>query len=135
VKKILCVLIVLSASAASAQIEIDKQMHFMAGGLASGFGYTYVYEKTQDKTKATLAGIGLAILAGIIKETIDSRQKNDKFDLKDLTATTLGGITISVTINLIKNDKNNKRIRKKRLELDAGKNNSRRKSNRSSKRN
>ncbi len=107
----------------------------MAGSLASGFGYTYVFEKTKDKKKATLAGIGLAILAGTIKETIDSRQKNDKFDLRDLAATTLGGITISVTINLIKNDKNNKRIRKKSLELDAGKNNSRRKSNRSSKRN
>jgi uncharacterized protein YfiM (DUF2279 family) len=130
VKKILFVLTALSVSVASAQIAQDKQMHFGAGGLVSGFGYTYVFEKTQDKTKATLAGIGLAILAGTIKETIDSQQRNDKFDMEDLAATTLGGITISVTINLIKNDRNNKKIRKRRLGLSLGKNRGRRKSNR-----
>ena len=121
-KKILYILLALSITTASAQYgEHDKKLHFLAGGLASGFGYTYVYEKTEDKTKATLAGIGLAILAGTIKETIDS--KKDRFDLNDLAATTLGGITISVTINLIKNDRKNKKIRKKRLVLDIGKNN------------
>lgn len=134
-KKIICALIALSVFAANAQIEQDKQMHFMAGSLASGFGYTYVFEKTQDKKKATLAGIGLAILAGTIKETIDSKQRGDKFDFQDLTATALGGITISVTINLIKNDRKNKKIRKKPLEWNTGENNSRRKSNRSSTRN
>jgi uncharacterized protein YfiM (DUF2279 family) len=135
VKKIIGALIALSVFAANAQIEQDKQMHFMAGSLASGFGYTYVFEKTQDKKKATLAGIGLAILAGTIKETIDSKQRGGKFDFQDLTATTLGGITISVTINLIKNDRKNKKIRKKPLEWNTGENNSRRKSNRSSTRN
>jgi len=108
--------------AANSQIAQDKQMHYGAGALASGFGYTYVFEKTQDKTKATLAGIGLAILAGTIKETIDSQQKNDKFDMEDLAATTLGGITVSVTINLIKNDRKNKKSRKRRLGLRLGKN-------------
>jgi len=121
VKKI-CVLIALSVSVANAQIEQDKQLHFLAGGLASSYGYTYVYDKTQDKKKATLAGIGLAIIAGTIKETIDSRQHNNKFDMEDLAATALGGITISVTINLIKNDRKNKNIRKKRLDLGLGKN-------------
>jgi len=124
VKKI-CVLIALSVSVANAQIEQDKQLHFLAGGLASSYGYTYIYGKTQDKKKATLAGIGLAILAGTIKETIDSRQHNNKFDVEDLAATTLGGITVSVTINLIKNDRKNKKIRKKRLDLGLGKNRNR----------
>ena len=128
--KKICVLIALSVSVASAQIEQDKQLHFLAGGLASSYGYTYVYSKTQDKKKATLAGIGLAILAGTIKETIDSRQHNNKFDMEDLAATTLGGITISVTINLIKNDRKNKKIRKRRLGLSLGKNRGGRKSNR-----
>ena len=116
-KKYLVIILVLIAIVANGQIEEDKQMHFMAGSLASGFGYTYVFEKTQDKKKATIAGIGLAVLVGTIKETIDSQQKNDKFDLRDLAATTLGGITISVTINLIKNDRKNKKIRKRRLDL------------------
>ena len=117
--KKICVifLTVLSVSVANAQIEQDKQLHFLAGGLASSYGYTYVYGKRQDKKKATLAGIGLAILAGTIKETIDSRQHNNKFDMEDLAATTLGGITISVTINLINNDRKRKKFRKKKLEL------------------
>ena len=122
-KKIICVLFALFVFVNSnAQIEQDKQLHFLAGGLASSYGYTYVFDKTQDKTKATFAGIGLAILAGTIKETIDSRQYNNKFDMEDLAATTLGGITISVTINLIKNDRKSKKIRKRRLDLGLGKN-------------
>ena len=134
-KKILCALIYLFAFVANCQIAEDKKLHFAAGGIASSFGYTYVFEKTQDKTKATFAGIGLAILTGAIKETIDSRKPGNKFDLEDLTATALGGITVSVTINLFNNDKSNKKVRKRRLDVSLGKNNNRRKSNRNSKRN
>ena len=111
-----------TAVTANAQIEQDKQLHFLAGGLASSYGYTYVFDKTKNKTKATFAGIGLAIIAGAIKETVDSRQYNNKFDIEDLAATTLGGITVSVTINLIKNDRKSKKIRKRRLDLGLGKN-------------
>ena len=90
-KKIICVLFaVVTAVTANAQIEQDKQLHFLAGGLASSYGYTYVFDKTKNKTKATFAGIGLAIIAGAIKETVDSRQYNNKFDIEDLAATTLG---------------------------------------------
>lgn len=122
-KKLICVLFaVVTAVTANAQIEQDKKLHFLAGGLASSYGYTYVYEKTQDRTKATFAGIGTAILAGVLKETIDSRQHGNSFDIQDLAATTLGGITISVTINLIKNDRKNKKVRKRRLDLGLGKN-------------
>lgn len=118
-KSKLCVifLIALSVSVANAQIPKDKQLHFAAGTIAGAFGYNYTYKKTNDKLKSTIAGIGLAILAGTIKETIDSQQKKDKFDTGDLAATTLGGITVSVTINLIKNDRKNKKIRKRRLDL------------------
>ena len=114
-------LIVLSAAVVNAQVDQDKKLHFLAGGLASSYGYTYTYDKTKNKTKATFAGIGLAMLAGAIKETIDSRQHNNKFDLEDLAATTLGGITIGVTINLFNNDRKSKKIRKRRLDLGLGK--------------
>ena len=76
-------LIVLSAAVVNAQVDQDKKLHFLAGGLASSYGYTYTYDKTKNKTKATFAGIGLAMLAGAIKETIDSRQHNNKFDLDE----------------------------------------------------
>ena len=110
--QILLVLFVLIAYVANSQIvplEKDKQLHFLAGTLTSAVGYHYVYNKTHDKTKATLAGIGCAILAGTIKETIDSRKPGNKFDPQDLAATTLGGITISVTINLFNKKKKNVR--------------------------
>ena len=116
----LCVLFVLSALVSNAQIPKDKQLHFAAGMIASSTGYGYVWNKTKDKKKALIAGIGTAILAGTAKEILDSRQVNNKFDIKDLTATTLGGITIGVTINLIKPKKNvgiNKTVLQRRVDL------------------
>ena len=113
----LCVLFVLFAFVSNAQLlsEKDKQLHFVAGSLASAAGYTYVWNKTKDKKLSLMAGIGTSILAGSIKEILDSTQPGNKFDTRDLTATALGGITVSVTINLFNNDKSNKKVRKRRL--------------------
>ena len=116
----LCVLFVLFAPVSNAQIPKDKQLHFAAGMIASSTGYGYVWNKTKDKKKALIAGIGTAILAGTAKEILDSRQANNKFDIKDLTATTLGGITIGVTINLFKRKKNvgiNETVLQRRVDL------------------
>ena len=116
----LCVLFVLSALVSNAQIPKDKQLHFAAGIVASSTGYGYVWNKTKDKKKALIAGIGTAILAGTAKEIFDSRQSDNRFDVKDLAATTLGGITIGVTINLFKREKNvgiNKTILQRRVDL------------------
>lgn len=104
----LCVLFVMGTVAfANAQLlqEKDKQLHFAAGSLASAAGYTYVFSKTKNKKKALLAGIGSAILAGTVKELLDSSQPKNRFDTRDLTATALGGITMSVTINLFNKKK------------------------------
>ena len=102
----ICVLFVMGiVGFANAQIPKDKKLHFAAGALASTTGYTYVWQKTKDKKKAMLAGIGTAILAGTIKELVDSSQPNNSFDTKDLAATALGGITVSVTINLFNKKK------------------------------
>ena len=90
---------------ANAQIPRDKQLHFAAGTIAGATGYTYVWQKTKDKNKAMLAGIGTALLAGTVKELIDSTQDSNYFDTKDLAATALGGVTISVTINLFNKKK------------------------------
>ena len=102
----ICVLFVMGiVGFANAQIPEDKKLHFAAGTLAGTTGYSYVWQKTKDKKKAMLAGIGTAILAGTIKELVDSSQPNNKFDTKDLAATALGGITVSVTINLFNKKK------------------------------
>ena len=108
------------AGSANSQIQKDKQLHFAAGMIASSTGYGYVWNKTKNKKKALIAGIGTAILAGTAKEILDSRQANNKFDVNDLTATTLGGITIGVTINLFKRKNNvgiNKTILQRRVDL------------------
>lgn len=79
--------------------EKDKQLHFGAGLLSGSIGYTFIYNKTQDKKKAMIGGIATSILAGIAKETYDSTKGND-FDERDILATALGGITVNITIPL-----------------------------------
>ena len=117
----LCILFIVSTiNFTNAQIAKDKQLHFAAGMIASSTGYGYVWNRTKDKKKALIAGIGTAILAGTAKEILDSRQINNKFDVNDLAATTLGGITIGVTINLIKPKKYvgiNKTVLQRRVDL------------------
>tara|TARA_Y100000361_G_C11112582_1_gene318474 strand:+ start:83 stop:424 length:342 start_codon:yes stop_codon:yes gene_type:complete len=81
--------------------EQDKQLHFGAGMITSGLGYTWSFNKHQDKKKALITGIATSIVAGIAKETFDSIRGGD-FDERDILATTLGGITVSVTIPLFK---------------------------------
>ena len=83
----------------------DKHLHFAAGNAFGTVGYSYVYLKTKNKKKAIIGGLISATLVGTIKETIDSTQPNNRFDIKDLAATALGGITISVTFNLFNKKK------------------------------
>ena len=111
--KRLAVVLFFTLSITNAQeIPKDKQMHFVAGTITGTLGYDYVYGKTKDRKKAFAAGILTSIGAGILKESFDATRPGNKFDLRDLTATTLGGITVGVTINLF--DKKKKKKIKKR---------------------
>ena len=100
----LILLLLLTTIPASAQLltEPDKKMHFIAGAFTSALGYAVAYEFTQDKEKAVLYGIGTAILIGTIKEISDSTQSGNSFDGRDLLATTYGGISVGITIDLIR---------------------------------
>ena len=79
--------------------EKDKQLHFAAGALSGTVGHLYFFNKTQDKKTAIIAGISTSLLAGLAKETYDASQ-GGKFDGRDILATTLGGITVNITIPL-----------------------------------
>tara|TARA_R110002012_G_scaffold37245_1_gene104504 strand:- start:837 stop:1223 length:387 start_codon:yes stop_codon:yes gene_type:complete len=103
----------------------DKKLHYAAGILYGSVGYSYVWLKTKNKNKAIMGGLCSSLMVGIGKELIDSTQKGNMFDVEDLAATALGGISIGVTFNLFKNEKNSKKIRKRRLGLFIGPNNSR----------
>jgi uncharacterized protein YfiM (DUF2279 family) len=115
--KRLAVVLFFTLSITNAQeIPKDKQMHFVAGTITGTLGYNYVYSKTKDRKKAFVAGIITSIAVGICKESLDATQPGNKFDLKDLATTTLGGITVGIVINLFdkKKKKKKKKIKKRK---------------------
>ena len=98
-------LFVINLNAQTFVEQKDKHLHFAAGAMFGTVGYSYVYLKTKNKKKAIIGGLISATLVGTIKETLDSTNPKNKFDLEDLAATALGGITISVTFNLFNKKK------------------------------
>ena len=100
-KKILFLLLVLPTfTNAQLLTEPDKQLHFTAGAVIQAGTYAIVYNKTKDKKKALLYSLGTAILAGTLKDLADSRQMGNRFDTRDLLATSYGALSIGVTIQL-----------------------------------
>tara|TARA_R110000772_G_scaffold9681_3_gene31721 strand:- start:21 stop:245 length:225 start_codon:yes stop_codon:yes gene_type:complete len=68
--------------------------------MVSAATYSIVYSKTKSKKKALIYSVASSILIGTLKEIADSREKGNRFDKRDLLATTYGGLTIGVTFNL-----------------------------------
>lgn len=89
--------------------EEDKQIHFAAGAITSTLVYDYVYRKTESTKKAVIYSIASSIIVGTIKEIVDSREVGNRFDSRDLLATTYGGITLSLTFNILTKKKKRKR--------------------------
>ena len=108
-KLIILLLLLPTLSFAQLLTEEDKQMHFAAGAITSTLVYDYVYNKTESKKKALVYSIGSSILVGTLKELVDSRQDGNRFDGRDLLATTYGGITLSLTFNILTKKKKRKR--------------------------
>jgi len=111
--KKLAVVLFFTLSITNAQdIPKDKKLHFQAGVITGAIGYDFVYSKTKDRNKAFAAGILTSVLAGVAKETYDSTRQGNKFDIKDLGATALGGVSVNLTIKLFnkKKKKNEKNI-------------------------
>ena len=79
-----------------AQIQKDKYYHFRAGVVSGYTGY-----KTVELPIAT------SFVVGFGKESLDYIQYG-MFDTKDLLATTLGGVAVSLTIKLINKSKDEK---------------------------
>jgi len=88
--------------------EKDKQLHFAAGMVTGAAGYTLVYNKTENKTLAILGGITSSVAAGLAKELYDN-QNGGKADPRDILATSLGGLSVSVTIPLFTKNKKKRR--------------------------
>ena len=96
--------------------EPDKQLHFGAGMIMSSLGYTWSYNKHQDKKRAMITGLCTAFASGVHKELFDGGIQGGYVDHRDIYATTLGGITMSITIPLFQP----KRIRYRQLDKEIG---------------
>jgi len=79
--------------------EKDKQLHFIAGAVASTVGYHWSYKKHNNKTRAQITGMLASISAGILKELYDSRT-GGTVERRDVLATMMGGATVTLTIPL-----------------------------------
>ena len=111
-KKTLLFLLLFCFSGINAQLlaESDKQKHYAAGAIVGSLTYGIVLGETHDKTLAFAASVVGAFAAGYLKETFDAKQGYG-FDDRDLLATTYGGLTIGITLDIFAKDgKKNKGI-------------------------
>ena len=93
----LVIIATLLSTLSLAQIGQDKYYHFGAG---------VITEYTGNKLEFP---IGTAFMVGFGKESLDYIQYG-KFDTKDLLATTIGGLAVTLIIKL-DNEKNNNLIK------------------------
>lgn len=105
---LLATLMVCTVSHAQFPSEDDK-LHIIAGAVISTGVYTMVYIKTKDKKKAFWYSLGVATIAGITKETIDSGKPNNKFDTGEAAVTALGGLAASFTLHIFTGKKKAKK--------------------------
>lgn len=89
-------------------ISTDDKLHFGAGAVLSSATYTLVYLTTKNSKKAFWYSLGASFVAGLAKEAIDAGQ-DERFDTGELVATTLGGLTASMTFNLFTGKKKKKK--------------------------
>jgi len=82
--------------------EKDKQYHFAAGAVVTGITYEWALRKYGNKRKALFISIGMGLAAGIAKETLDSTQKNNMFDGRDVLATSMGSLSISIPLSIFR---------------------------------
>ena len=83
--------------------EHDKQRHFSAGVVIGSLAYGIILEETQDKKTALIASVAAAIAAGYLKETYD-KKRGYGFDNRDLLATSYGGLTVGITLDIFAKD-------------------------------
>ena len=86
--------------------EPDKQKHFVAGVVISGVSYELGLKKFEDKKKAAAFALGMSLVAGIAKESYDNwKGFPSYFDDRDILATMMGGVTITIPLFALQNPK------------------------------
>ena len=100
-KKLIFISLLLSFFNLNAQLltESDKRAHFTAGAAFGGIAYGLMLEETESKPIAMAASILTAFTVGYIKESHDAK-RGYGFDNRDLLATTYGGLSIGITLDI-----------------------------------
>ena len=75
----------------------DKVTHFAAGGFITSTTYIGLNRFELKESNRVLISIGTGIVAGIAKEAYD-KGRGGKFDGKDILATALGSVSITIPI-------------------------------------
>ena len=91
--------------------EKDKQLHFAAGVAVSFVSYEWALKTWKDKKKAVAFSIGMGILSGVVKETIDHQNPPNKFDERDVLATTMGSVSITIPLFVLRNKHKRRKIK------------------------
>lgn len=78
--------------------EKDKQKHYTAGLVISAIGYEWGLRKFEDRNKAALFAVGLGLTAGIAKESFDNWRVGNYFDERDVLATVMGSVSITIPL-------------------------------------
>lgn len=77
----------------------DKRIHSMVGGVISGVTTEVTTALTDNKWVGIAAGIGASIVAGSLKEFVDSKGYGTP-DKHDFYATALGGTTVGFSFTI-----------------------------------
>ena len=78
------------------QNNSDKIQHGFGGAIISTATYELCKYNGIKKRDAILISIGTSFTIGLLKELYDSRKGGTGFNIYDLSATTLGGLVITI---------------------------------------
>ena len=78
----------------------DKIMHTVTCMGISTATYTYLRYKKQTKIKSRLISFASTMAIGTLKEVIDSRTINNKFDWEDMGANAIGALSFQLVITI-----------------------------------
>lgn len=93
------ILLTFTAESQTILEEKDKQYHMLVGAAISGISYPIIFKATNNKTTAAVGSVTAAVLAGVGKELLDER-KYKGWDSRDILATGIGAITVTVVFDI-----------------------------------
>ena len=78
----------------------DKQLHVGGSYIISSTVAAIVYNKTRNKKRALLSGLGISLLIGAGKEMYDIKNGDSSWNdmLANTIGTTMGAVTIKIAI-------------------------------------